>query len=66
MADVSTHFVSGRIKRRGWTVQFDNPEFQRDDGDTAVLHAGRIVPVYRLEIDDFHGESTLQLVLEHV
>ena len=39
--------VSGRIKRRGWTVTFDNPEFQRDDG-TALLHAGRIVPVYRL------------------
>ena len=38
--------ISGRIKRRGWSVQFDNPEFQLDDG--AVLHAGRIVPVYRL------------------
>ena len=43
-----TVVISGRIKRRGWAVQFDNPEFQRDDGDTAVLHAGRIVPVYRL------------------
>ena len=39
--------VSGRIKRRGWTVTFDNPEFQVDDG-AAMLHAGRIVPVYRL------------------
>jgi ATP-dependent DNA helicase RecG len=43
-----TVVISGRIKRRGWSVQFDNPEFQRDDGDSAVLHAGRIVPVYRL------------------
>jgi ATP-dependent DNA helicase RecG len=43
-----TVVISGRIRRRGWAVQFDNPEFQLDDGDTAVLHAGRIVPVYRL------------------
>jgi ATP-dependent DNA helicase RecG len=39
--------VSGKLKRRGWLVVFDNPEFTRDDG-TAVLHAGRIVPVYGL------------------
>ncbi len=39
--------VSGRLKRRGWTVTLDNPEFQRDDG-REVLHAGRIVPVYPL------------------
>ena len=39
--------ISGRIKRRGWTVTFDNPEFQKDDG-AALLHAGRIVPIYRL------------------
>jgi len=39
--------VSGRIKRRGFTTTFDNPEFQPDDG-SALLHAGRIVPVYRL------------------
>jgi ATP-dependent DNA helicase RecG len=39
--------VSGKIKRFGGRLTFDNPEFQRDDqGD--VLHAGRIVPVYRL------------------
>jgi ATP-dependent DNA helicase RecG len=45
-----TVVVSGRIKRRGWSVQFDNPEFQKveEGGDGAVLHAGRIVPVYRL------------------
>jgi ATP-dependent DNA helicase RecG len=40
--------ISGKIKRRGWTIQFDNPEFQRDEGEGSVLHAGRIVPVYRL------------------
>jgi ATP-dependent DNA helicase RecG len=39
--------VSGRLKRRGFTPVFDNPEFQPDDG-SALLHAGRIVPVYRL------------------
>jgi ATP-dependent DNA helicase RecG len=39
--------VSGRIRHRGFAVTFDNPEFQRDDG-SAMLHAGRIVPVYRL------------------
>ncbi|HSL76273.1 MAG TPA: DEAD/DEAH box helicase, partial [Candidatus Limnocylindrales bacterium] len=40
--------VSGRLKRFGrrWTI--DNPEFQAVDGDGEVLHAGRIVPVYRL------------------
>jgi ATP-dependent DNA helicase RecG len=39
--------VSGRVKQRGFLPTFDNPEFQRDDG-SAVLHAGRIVPIYRL------------------
>lgn len=39
--------ASGRIKRRGFTTILDNPEFQLDDG-SALLHAGRIVPVYRL------------------
>ena len=39
--------ISGRVKHRGWSIVFDNPEFQRDDG-SALLHAGRIVPVYRL------------------
>ena len=40
--------VSGRLKRFGrrWTI--DNPEFQAVDDDGEVLHAGRIVPVYRL------------------
>jgi ATP-dependent DNA helicase RecG len=41
--------VSGRIKRFGRSLTFDNPEFQTvDDEDTEVLHAGRIVPVYPL------------------
>jgi len=39
--------VSGRVRRRGFITSFDNPEFQPDDG-SALLHAGRIVPVYRL------------------
>jgi ATP-dependent DNA helicase RecG len=39
--------VSGRLKRFGRQVTLDNPEFQQDDGGV-LLHAGRIVPVYRL------------------
>jgi ATP-dependent DNA helicase RecG len=39
--------ISGKIRRRGFKNSFDNPEFQPDDG-SALLHAGRIVPVYRL------------------
>jgi len=39
--------VSGRIKHLGWRLSIENPEFQRDDG-SAMLHAGRIVPIYRL------------------
>ncbi|HXI44892.1 MAG TPA: ATP-dependent DNA helicase RecG, partial [Candidatus Acidoferrales bacterium] len=41
--------VSGRLKRFGRTLTLDNPEFQQDDGG-ALLHAGRIVPVYRLTV----------------
>ena len=40
--------VSGKVKRFGGKLTFDNPEFQRADGDAEVLHAGRIVPVYPL------------------
>jgi ATP-dependent DNA helicase RecG len=39
--------ASGKIRHRGFTTTLDNPEFQADDG-SALLHAGRIVPVYRL------------------
>ncbi len=39
--------VSGKVKHRGFTTTLDNPEFAADDG-SALLHAGRIVPVYRL------------------
>jgi ATP-dependent DNA helicase RecG len=39
--------VSGRLKRRGFALVFDDPEFQRSDA-ASLLHAGRIVPVYRL------------------
>ncbi len=41
--------VSGKVKRFGRTLTFDNPEFQTVATEGAeVLHAGRIVPVYRL------------------
>jgi ATP-dependent DNA helicase RecG len=40
--------MSGRLKKRGFGVVFDDPEFQREDGDGDLLHAGRIVPIYRL------------------
>jgi len=39
--------VSGKIRRFGYRITLDNPEFQADDG-AALLHAGRIVPIYRL------------------
>ena len=42
-----TIVVSGRLKRLGSRQVLDDPEFQRDDG-SAILHAGRIVPVYPL------------------
>jgi ATP-dependent DNA helicase RecG len=41
--------VSGRVKHFGRRLTFDNPEFQAvAEEDDEVLHAGRIVPVYRL------------------
>lgn len=39
--------ISGKVRHRGFVTTLDNPEFQPDDG-SALLHAGRIVPVYRL------------------
>jgi ATP-dependent DNA helicase RecG len=39
--------VSGKLRRRGWLVTIESPEFQHDAGQE-ILHAGRIVPVYRL------------------
>jgi ATP-dependent DNA helicase RecG len=46
--DVGDDIVaSGKAKRRDGVVTIDNPEFEKaDSGD--LLHAGRIVPVYRL------------------
>ena len=38
--------MSGKAKRRGGTIVIENPEVQKDEGE--LLHAGRIVPVYRL------------------
>jgi ATP-dependent DNA helicase RecG len=38
--------ASGKLKRRGWAISLDNPEFQAED--STLLHTGRIVPVYRL------------------
>ncbi|MGZ8528695.1 MAG: ATP-dependent DNA helicase RecG, partial [Candidatus Limnocylindrales bacterium] len=40
--------VSGRVKSFRGRLTFDNPEFQVLAGETEVLHAGRIVPVYPL------------------
>ncbi len=40
--------VSGKVKHFGRRLTLDNPEFQVVAEDTAMLHAGRIVPVYRL------------------
>ena len=38
--------VSGRLKHRGFSPVLDDPDFQPAGG--SLLHAGRIVPVYRL------------------
>ena len=38
--------LSGKVRRRGWLPQFTSPEFGPADAES--LHAGRIVPVYRL------------------
>ena len=40
--------VSGKVKHFGRRLTLDNPEFQVLAGETEVLHAGRIVPVYPL------------------
>jgi ATP-dependent DNA helicase RecG len=39
--------VSGRLKRRGYTLVIEGPDFQ-PAASVSLLHAGRIVPVYRL------------------
>ncbi len=39
--------VSGKLKRRGFTLVLDGPDFQ-PAAAVSLLHAGRIVPVYRL------------------
>ena len=38
--------LSGKVELRGWLPRFQNPEFGAAGSD--ALHAGRIVPVYRL------------------
>ena len=40
--------MSGKVKHFGRKLTLDNPEFQVVAEDTELLHAGRIVPVYRL------------------
>jgi len=38
--------LTGRARLRGWSLEFQSPEFGPDA--PGALHAGRIVPVYRL------------------
>jgi ATP-dependent DNA helicase RecG len=38
--------LAGKVELKGWVPRFANPEFGAADG--SALHAGRIVPVYRL------------------
>ncbi len=40
-------FVSGKLKRRGFTMVIEGPDFQPASA-VSLLHVGRIVPVYRL------------------
>ncbi len=46
LAAGQTAALSGKVDVRGWVPRFQNPEFGPADED--ALHAGRIVPVYRL------------------
>lgn len=39
--------LSGKVRHKGFGLAFEGPEFQRTDA-VSLLHAGRIVPVYRL------------------
>lgn len=41
-----TTLLSGRVTVRGWVPRYENPEF--GPAVSGALHAGRIVPVYRL------------------
>ncbi len=47
LAEGDAVVVSGKLKHFRGRPQIDNPDFQRDDGGD-LLHAGRIVPIYRL------------------
>jgi ATP-dependent DNA helicase RecG len=40
--------LSGRLRMRGLSTIFDDPEFQLEEAEGDLLHAGRIVPIYRL------------------
>ena len=46
LAAGQTVALSGKVELRGWVPRFANPEFGPAGED--ALHAGRIVPVYRL------------------
>jgi ATP-dependent DNA helicase RecG len=46
LAAGQTVALSGKVELRGWLPRFQNPEFGPAGED--ALHAGRIVPVYRL------------------
>jgi ATP-dependent DNA helicase RecG len=46
LAAGQTVALSGKVELRGWVPRFQNPEFGAAGDD--ALHAGRIVPVYRL------------------
>jgi len=46
LAPGQTVALSGKVELRGWLPRFQNPEFGVAGADS--LHAGRIVPVYRL------------------
>lgn len=46
IAPGQTVALSGKVELRGWLPRFQNPEFGA--ADEGALHAGRIVPVYRL------------------
>ncbi len=46
LAPGQTVALAGKVELKGWVPRFANPEFGA--ADDSALHAGRIVPVYRL------------------
>jgi ATP-dependent DNA helicase RecG len=58
--------LTGRVKPRGWLPRFESPEFGPDL--PGALHAGRIVPVYRLTAGVTHAwlRRAMRIALDRI